>query len=137
MPEARDRSSRQDDFIAAYSQRRISRTGHRNIGRGSSITFVLEEDENEEGQTSRTPFRWGDTAMVGTPGSTGVAARGAIGTPRIRRIAVITGPENLSPVVGSGRGRGSTLPTWYPRRPLNDITAVVRVINVLIFWKLI
>ncbi|XP_039017235.1 protein POLYCHOME-like [Hibiscus syriacus] len=34
-------------------------------------------------------------------------------------------------VTGHGRGRGtsSVLPSWYPRPPLNDITAVVRAIE--------
>lgn len=133
MPESRDRLSRQDDaIIASYSQRRITRTGDGNIGRGISIAFVLEDD-NEEGQAARTPFRWRDTAMTGSPGSIGVAAGGAIGTPRNRQISPLAGPVNLSPVVGSGRGRGrgrgGVLPTWYPRRPLNDITAVVRAME--------
>ncbi|KAL0337993.1 UNVERIFIED_CONTAM: protein POLYCHOME [Sesamum calycinum] len=133
MPEARDRLSRQDDIVAAYSRRRISSTGNRNTGRGSSIMFVLD-DESEDGQVAGTPFRWRGAAMVGTPGPTGVTAgRGAIGTPRTGRAARIIGRENLSPLVGSGRGRGSgrgsALPTWYPRRPLNEITAVVRAIE--------
>lgn len=131
MPESRDRLSRQEDaIIASYSQRRITRTGDGNIGSGISIAFV-QEDDSEEGQAARTPFRWRDTAMTGSPGSIGVAAGGAIGTPRIRQISPLAGPVNLSPAVGSGRGRGrgrgGVLPTWYPRRPLNDITAVVRV----------
>ncbi|KAI3446442.1 hypothetical protein Pfo_003107 [Paulownia fortunei] len=129
MPVARDRLSRQDDVIAAYSRRRISSNGDRNNGkRGSSIIFVLE-DENEEGQAAGTPIRWRDAALVGIPGPVGVAAGGALGTPRV---ASMIGRENLSPVVGSGRGlgRGSALPTWYPRRPLNDITAVVRAIEI-------
>ncbi|KAH6772109.1 hypothetical protein C2S51_010513 [Perilla frutescens var. frutescens] len=158
MPESRDRLSREDSIIASYSQRRISRTGNRNIGSGISIPFVLEDD-NEEGQAAtRTPFRWRNTTMAGNPGSIGGAvaaprirpftghgnlspvvgsgrSRGAaFGTPRLRRIAPLMGPENLSPVVGSGRGGGrgrggGVLPTWYPRRPLNDITAVVRAIE--------
>lgn len=147
MPESRDRLSRQDSIIASYSQRRISGSGDRNNGRGNPIAFVLEDD-NEE--AARTPFRWRETTMAGNPGSVGAGAIGArtirpqnlspvvgsgrsrgraFGTPRIRRIARLAGPENLSPVVGSGHGRGGggPLPIWYPRRPLNDITAVVRV----------
>lgn len=144
MPESRDRLSRQDNIIGSYSQRRISRAGASISGRGSSIAFVLEDD-NEEEQASRTPFRWRDTTMAGEQG---------LITPRIRparnsspvvgngrsyggasgRIAPLRGPENFSPVVGSGRGHshggrgGGVLPTWYPRRPLNDITALERVI---------
>ncbi|XP_057768864.1 protein POLYCHOME-like [Salvia miltiorrhiza] len=152
MPESRDRLSRQDSIIASYSRRRVSRAGDWNNGRGNPIAFVLEDD-NEEGQNAGTPFRWRDTTMAGNPGSAGVAAGGAFGTPRIRprnlspvvgsgrsrggafgtprirRIARLAGSENLSPVVGSGRGGGGALPAWYPRRPLNDITAVVRAIE--------
>ncbi|KAK6127322.1 hypothetical protein DH2020_038941 [Rehmannia glutinosa] len=132
MPEARDRLSRQDDVVAAYSRRRVSRSGGRNIiGRGSPIIFVVE-DENEGGQVAGTPIRWRDAAMVGTPGRMGLErSNDGIGRTEIGRTAPITGRENLSPVVGSGggrgRGRGSALPIWYPRRPLNDITAVVRM----------
>lgn len=107
MPEGRDRLSREDDIMGAW--------------RGGSIPFILE-DGYEEGQ-GISPFRWRGTPMVGSPGS---AARrgGALGSPRIRRFSPIRGPENFSPVAGR---LGSTLPTWYPRRPLNDITAVMRV----------
>lgn len=142
MPEARDRLSRQEDVLAAYSnRRRIISSGSRNVGRVNSEVFV-PEDEAEE-QATRTPFRWRGTAMVGTPGPMRVASgRGSIGTPRIgrspnfgRSSALTIGRENMSPVVGSGRGRGGRLgrgsiilPAWYPRKPLRDITAVVRVI---------
>ncbi|XP_041997507.1 protein POLYCHOME-like isoform X2 [Salvia splendens] len=133
MPESRNRLSTRDSIIASYSQRRVSRTGDR-----SSISLVLEDDI-EEGLNARTPFRWRDTTLVGNPGSTGgplgtpgirpQSRGGSFGTPKIR----LEGKENLSPVVGSGRGSrgtgGSPLPAWYPRRPLNDITAVVRAIE--------
>lgn len=59
MPEGRDRLSRHDDTIAAWR-----------LGRGGSIPFVLDD---EEGQG--TPISWRDTPMIGTPGSTGLAAR--------------------------------------------------------------
>ncbi|XP_042002126.1 protein POLYCHOME-like [Salvia splendens] len=130
MPESRNRLSTEDSAIASYNQRRVSRTGDR-----SSISFVLEDD-NEEGLNARTPFQWRDTTLVGNPGSAGgplgtpgirpQSRGGSFGTPKIR----LEGKENLSPVVGSGRGTGgSPLPAWYPRRPLNDITAVVRAIE--------
>ncbi|KAK6123296.1 hypothetical protein DH2020_042973 [Rehmannia glutinosa] len=82
-----------------------------------------------KGTGSRNSIRWRDAAMVGTPGRMGLdRSNDAIGRTEIGRTAPITGRENLSPVVGSGggrgRGRGSALPIWYPRRPLNDITAV-------------
>ncbi|KAL3632437.1 negative regulation of ubiquitin-protein transferase [Castilleja foliolosa] len=144
MPEARDRLSRQDDVLAIYSNRlRNFASGRGNIGRVNLIAFILEDDI-DEGQATGTPFRWRGTAMVGTPGLMRVQfGRGSFGTPRIGRVpnsgrysALAIGRENLSPSAGSargrsgGRGRGRTvLPSWYPRKPLKDITAVVRAIE--------
>lgn len=136
MPESRDRLSRPDDVRAAFARRRQSIGG---------ISILLDE-EQEVGGTGTTPFRWGATAMTGTRGLTGAAAtrgggvgRGILGTPRSNnrnrlgrnpRRSSVVGRENM----GSGsfrRGRGrstnSVLPSWYPRTPLRDITAVVRV----------
>ncbi|KAG8371886.1 hypothetical protein BUALT_Bualt12G0009500 [Buddleja alternifolia] len=144
MPEARDRLSMQDEFSATFGNRRpISSSGNRNVERDNSVTFILEDEADDE-QATRTPFRWRGTPMAGTPGRMGVASgRGSIGTTRIgrganvnRSPARIVGRENLSPVVGSGRGRGggrgrgsSILPYWYRRKPLGDITAIVRAIE--------
>lgn len=101
------------------------------------------EDEVED-QAAGTPFRWRGAPMVGTPGPMGVIRRrGGLGSPRIgrspnsgRSSALVLGRENMSPVVGSARGlgglrgRGSLiLPAWYPRKPLRDITSVVRAIE--------
>ncbi|KAA8517020.1 hypothetical protein F0562_017162 [Nyssa sinensis] len=133
MPESRDRLSRPDDVTAMFARRRLT------IG---SIGILVDEPETSLG----TPFRWGTTGMTGTRGSMRVAAtrgggvgRGGFGTPRVengRR------PNfNRSPAVGSqntpvgsgrrGRGRStnSVLPSWYPRAPLRDITAIVRAIE--------
>ncbi|KAH6758014.1 hypothetical protein C2S52_023095 [Perilla frutescens var. hirtella] len=133
MPEARDRMSRQDDVMTTYRNRR-------RIDRNSELV-ILEEAED---QANRTPFRWRGASMVGTPLRMGVARRrGGIGAPRIGRSPAsgrpsspIMGRENTSPVVGSGRGRAGVrgrgsviLPAWYPRKPLRDITAVVRAIE--------
>ncbi|CAA0812716.1 Protein POLYCHOME [Striga hermonthica] len=123
MPEARDRLSR----------RYLSRG---NAVRVNSIAFVLE-DEGDERHAAGTPFRWRGTAMAGTPGV--AFGRDSVGNPRGGRVWYLgrssarkTGLKNLSTSVGRGRGRalGSTvLPHWYPRRPLRDITAVVRAIE--------
>lgn len=142
MPEARERLSSKEGILATYSNRgRILGTGSRNVGRGNSVIFILEK-EADEVQATGTPLRWRGIAMVATPGPMGLASgRGSIGTPRMghaanfrRSSARIIGRENLSPIVGSGRGRGvgkgrgnSGLPYWYPRKPLQDITAVMRV----------
>ncbi|GMP86986.1 hypothetical protein CsSME_00039546 [Camellia sinensis var. sinensis] len=138
MPESRDRLSRPDDIAAMFARRRQSIGG---------IAILLDEPE-EVG--SGTPFLWGATAMTGTRGAMGLAAtrgggvgRGSLGTPRTRyrrgggrnlyRSPVVVGQENtpLGRVRrGRGRGgRGSVLPSWYPRTPLRDITAIVRAIE--------
>lgn len=130
MPEARDRLSRQEDnLVSAYSLRRISRIGERNAGRNGSIAFILE-DESEEGPVVLTPLRWRSRAMVATPGSMGVTPRrgGATRYSRTGRIPQVIGCENQT-ISGSGRGNGTALPAWYPRRPLNDITAVMKAIE--------
>ncbi|KAF7146620.1 hypothetical protein RHSIM_Rhsim04G0098700 [Rhododendron simsii] len=139
MPESRDRLSRPDDVRAAFAGRRQSIGG---------ISILLDEEQRVDG-TGTTPFRWGATAMTGTHGPTGAAAtrgggsgvrRGILGTPRSNNRNRLGRNLHRSPVVGRenmgsrafrrGRGRSmmnSVLPSWYPRTPLRDITAVVRV----------
>ncbi|KAA8518232.1 hypothetical protein F0562_015706 [Nyssa sinensis] len=132
MPESRDRLSTPDDVTAMFARRRQS------IG-GLGILV------DEPGMGLGTPLRWGTTAMTGTRGTMGVAAtrggvrRGSFGTPRVGHGS----RRNLygSPALGcqntpggsGGRGRArstnSVLPSWYPRTPLRDITAVVRAIE--------
>lgn len=136
MPETRDRLSRQDGDMTTYiSRRRIVGGGNRN-----SEVIIMENDV--EDQATGTPFRWRGAPMVGTPGPIGVARpRGALGSSRMGRSpnfgrSSALGRENISPVLGSARGRGGPrgrgsliLPAWYPRKPLRDITAVVRAIE--------
>lgn len=145
MPEGRDRLTRQEDVMATYRNRRqITGRGNRN-----SDVFILEEEA--EDQATVTPFRWRGASMVGTPASMGVARRrGALGSPRIwrspnfgRSSSLAIGRENMSPVAGRGsgrdglRGRGRViLPAWYPRKPLRDITAVVKVVWDFLFRNL-
>ncbi|CAK9159319.1 unnamed protein product [Ilex paraguariensis] len=146
MSEPRDRLNRPEDISVRFSRRR------RSIGSG--IGILADEPEIGLG----TPFRWGDTAMMGTRRPIGVAAtrarggggvgRGSLGTPRIagngrgrniyRSPVAVVGQQNMPPggrgglVIGRGRGRGrsgSVLPSWYPRTPLRDITAIVRAIE--------
>ncbi|CAK9181599.1 unnamed protein product [Ilex paraguariensis] len=79
MPEPRDRLSRPKDISAMFNHRR------RSIGGG--IGIIADEEEIGVG----TLFRWGDTAMAGTPGQMGVVAiragggggRVSLGTPRM------------------------------------------------------
>ncbi|KAL8494116.1 hypothetical protein ACS0TY_025052 [Phlomoides rotata] len=132
MPEARDRISRHEDIFASYINRR------RMLSSRNSESFVLQDVADE--QATGTPVRWRDTPMVGTPGLIRVPfGRGSFGSPRFggssnfgRSSRLIRGRENMSPALGSGRarrvlpGRGSILPYWYPRKPLQDVTAVVK-----------
>lgn len=87
--------------------------------------------------TVTTPVTRGRTALGAT--RSGGLGRGRSGTPRNVR------GWNLSQASGrdiaqssrrwSGRGmhRNSMLPFWYPRTPLRDITAVVRVRKLIFF----
>lgn len=136
MSEARDRLSRPEDVTSMFVRRRQS---IRSMG--------ILSDEPEVGL--ETPFRWGTMAMTGPHQQVGVAAAatrgGSFGTPRNAMgrgrtwfrspaIGLLNTPIGSSQR-GRGRGRGrgrstnSVLPSWYPRTPLRDITAVVRVLN--------
>ncbi|RAL48541.1 hypothetical protein DM860_005965 [Cuscuta australis] len=96
MPEARDRIMRAVDLAELYIRRRQQLA----FGSGGN-------------------YRWGETA---SPGAETPAAPDTSG--RVRR----------SPFSRRGRGGGrrqvqprrSELPSWYPRRPLQDITAITR-----------
>ncbi|KAK3035141.1 hypothetical protein RJ639_032814 [Escallonia herrerae] len=139
MSESRDRLSRPDDVAERYIRRL------RSLGR----TGVLHDDVVETGSAT-VPFRWGTTPLTGTRGPMGVApplraavggvsgpARagpsrfGANGRGRSLNRAPAGGREN-TPAAGrfqlAGRG-GSVLPSWYRRRPLRDVTPVVRAIE--------
>lgn len=142
MSEARDRLSRAENVAAVYARWRRAINGS---GDGGNRIRVRIEDPEEVRTT--TPFRWGETAMtgprLGTQASRGVGRGRPGGTPRIwrqrhmlRSPRSVTGRENISPAVrsvrgrerGRGRGRAATsLPSWYPRTPLQDITAITRV----------
>ncbi|XAR60395.1 hypothetical protein NMG60_11033749 [Bertholletia excelsa] len=122
MPESRNRLSRLEDMTAMFA-RRWQMIGH----------IEILQDKLE-----------GTTAMTSTCGVVGVGAtrgggvgRGALGMPRARNGhgynlygTLVMGRENRptgSFPWGRGRSQNSVLPSWYPRMPLRDITAVVRV----------
>lgn len=139
MPEARYRLSRPDDVTQMFSRRR------RSIG---SVEILADEQEVNTG----TPIRWGATAMTGAHGATGVAAtrgcgfgRGSFGSSRIgigrgRSLYGSPGPSGRQNTpAGSGRrtrGSRSVLPSWYPRKPLQDITTIVQVFVCIILSPL-
>ncbi|KAF8403862.1 hypothetical protein HHK36_011968 [Tetracentron sinense] len=126
MPEPRDRLSRPSSTASILGPRR------------SVVGLGILVDEPDRG----SPFQWGTTSMTA---SRGVSLRGfgmgraGYSNPRLRngRRRIVygspsVGQENYTAATGP-RGRGSTarspLPSWYPRTPLRDITAIVRAIE--------
>nr|GME01181.1 protein POLYCHOME-like [Ipomoea batatas] len=104
MLEGRDRLSRPVDIAEVY-RRRV--TGIDIDADG--IVHVVRDDVDDLGAGS-SPFRWG----------------GAVGAGSAAAAARVIGRENMS---HTGRRpvrapRGSALPSWYPRRPLKDITYI-------------
>jgi hypothetical protein len=137
MPESRDRLPRPVDYAVVFAQRRAAGTG-----------FILEDQETGPNlfetpirrvTTATTPATRGQTALGTTRG--GGLGRGGFGTPRSMRRRVLYGSpatdQANTPTTsrGSGRGRlrGSVLPSWYPRVPLQEITWVVRDPRVMIY----
>ncbi|XP_010672481.2 protein GIGAS CELL1 [Beta vulgaris subsp. vulgaris] len=67
-------------------------------------------------------------------GASGKSSRRRVGLQKYRHRRYISrsllNQENQRPrSVRKGQGRGSILPSWYPRTPLRDITAIVRAIE--------
>ncbi|CAH9079489.1 unnamed protein product [Cuscuta epithymum] len=131
MPEARDRLSRPADVAEVYIRRQVGTSG------GGIV-----QSPNNDGEEAT--FRWGETGLTGTQRTETAAEpsggvltpvrRSPFRTPRTRRDrgssarGAIIGRQNLSPIAGrrQGRARHRVLPSWYPRRPLQDITAITR-----------
>ncbi|XP_075637934.1 protein POLYCHOME-like [Castanea sativa] len=103
MPESRDRLVRPVDYAAIFARRRTPSTG------------ILIDDP----EVGRNLF--GSPA----PGPATPGRRGGFGTPRNVRGRNLYG----SATAQRSSGRGRVLPSWYPRTPLQDITAVVRAIE--------
>ncbi|KAJ7976842.1 protein POLYCHOME-like [Quillaja saponaria] len=133
MPESRDRLPRPIDVATVFSRRRAG-------------LIDVESDEAETvANLFGSPIRPGTTATTPTRIATGFSVtrddrigRYSFGTPRtsIRgrnpHVSPIFSRENSQPGTsrrGRGRARNSVLPSWYPRTPLRDITAVVRAIE--------
>jgi len=131
MPESRDRLSRPVDYAVVFVRQRVAGTGF--ILADQELGPNLFEIPIRRVTAATTPATRGQTALGTTRG--GGFGRGGFGTPRsvgrrVRYGSPATGRENTpSTSRGSGRDRprGSVLPSWYPRVPLQDITWVVRV----------
>ncbi|CAK7342432.1 unnamed protein product [Dovyalis caffra] len=128
MPQARDRLSRPMDIAAIFAARRQSR----------SLGVYQDQPELDMalfGSPRPNAATRTQTVVVGTITGRG---RGGLGTPRGRGGRTPLGRENMPPPGSARRGRGrgsnSVLPAWYPRTPLRDITAVVRV-GMLLKWS--
>ncbi|EEF29988.1 protein POLYCHOME [Ricinus communis] len=125
MPEARDRLSRPIDIATVFSRRR------------SGLIGVYQDQPDLETALFGSPItsRLDTATRTGTVGlSPRGRGRGSFGTPRNQTLRgrhpyVTIGREN-TPVTGRrGNGNRSVLPSWYPRTPLRDITAIVRAIE--------
>ncbi|XP_050382976.1 protein POLYCHOME-like [Argentina anserina] len=123
MPaESRFRLERQFDIAEAFAQRRSGGVG----------ILVDERPEPAGTPVAQRPLGiWARGGVVApsslrTPGTGIGRGRSALGT-------VTPARENTPPAGGSSRRRGSgsnsVLPSWYPRTPLRDITAITRAIE--------
>lgn len=123
MPESRDRFVRPVDIATVFAQKR-------------SGTLGILRDEPEQ---SSDQLESAVTRLANTTAARGQSIGGGLGTPRSafghrrRNVYGFTsatrgrmGRENAP--TGSTRRGSFALPAWYPRTPLRDITAVVRVI---------
>ncbi|TQE10882.1 hypothetical protein C1H46_003455 [Malus baccata] len=129
MPEARDRLSRPVDLATAYAQRLA---GNRRV-----YIDLPEQTILAFSPPVRLPTGLGI-------GATGVVGVGGLPMSSLRTPRTVTGRGRISfrlstvdrentPSGSSHRRRGrasnSVLPSWYPRTPLHDITAVTRAIE--------
>lgn len=123
MPEARDRLPRPIDIAAVFARRR------------AGVLGILDDTVTTGSGLFGTPR----TLRI-TPSSPTrlVATRaGALGRGSFENLhnqngnrTLPVGRENTPVTIARrrrGRGADSVLPSWYPRRPLGDITVVVRV----------
>ncbi|KAE8671690.1 ras-related protein RABA4d-like [Hibiscus syriacus] len=121
MAESRDRLVRTVDLAEVFARRHVGPSG------------ILSDEAVEILGVTRRP--------TGVAGATVLTARGggfrrgnSFGTPRFSvrrgRNRRENTPATPSPLGrGRGGGSGTMLPSWYPRTPLHDITAVARAIE--------
>ncbi|KAM7265482.1 hypothetical protein ACFE04_003165 [Oxalis oulophora] len=128
MPiEARDRLTRPVDIATIYARRRSGALG-----------ILSDEPATPSPINPATPRGVAETPIGrgrgGVMRTNLFAAGGSAGHgTRILQTPSRIGRENTLRMSGSRRARGSgsrsVLPSWYPRTPLRDITAVVRAIE--------
>ncbi|XP_054784170.1 protein POLYCHOME isoform X2 [Prosopis cineraria] len=120
MPESRDRLSRPLDIAAIFARRR------------ANISGILD-DELESALFGPIVRRQTSTSTNNGSGRGRFGSPRTIGRGRARGLNLYrssaTGLENTPPGTtrrGRGRRSRSLLPSWHPRTPLRDITAVTR-----------
>ena len=133
MAEPRDRLSRAVDVAAIFARRR------------SGVHGILVDESGTGLDLFGSPIRQQSTVTTSARRLTDFGARrgggyvsGSFRTPRTGNLrgrnlhgSSSAGRENVPPLGSGWRGRGratnSPLPSWYPRTPLRDITAIIRV----------
>ncbi|KAK1370505.1 Uv-b-insensitive 4 [Heracleum sosnowskyi] len=128
MPEARDRLSRRQDDPSILFLRQRSQFG--------SLQILPDVPAVNTFRWGATPLNGATTGVAGSPGRGGGVGRGTFGTPRLGngRGRVSSGRENTPArsarrTPRGGGGNRSILPSWYPRKPLQDITPIVKAIE--------
>lgn len=123
MSEARDRLPRPVDVAAVFARRR------------AGILGIIDESVTAGSDLFGTP-RAQRATLSTTLGlgatRTGTIGRGSFGNLLTRNVngTLSVGMENMPVGIARrrrGRATDSVLPYWYPRRPLGDITVVLRV----------
>lgn len=134
MAESRDRLARPVEIAQVFARRRSGALG----------VFVDEQETNTNlfgtpVHRARTQTELGSmaahrsTILGGSSGRGGGLRRTSFRTPRAgygrgRNLRGTPAGRENTPAGGARRGRVvSVLPAWYPRTPLRDITAIVRV----------
>lgn len=130
MSESRDRLERQVDLAEAFARRRSEGIlDEQEMSPNLIGTTIAHATTTTTAQQRPTnPGPGGGGAILRR--SLGSPISGGIGRNRYLYRSPVLSRENSA--AGSSRrsrsrGRNSVLPIWYPRTPLRDITAVVRV----------
>ncbi|KAK4281842.1 hypothetical protein QN277_013290 [Acacia crassicarpa] len=133
MPESRDRLSRPFDIAAIFARRRANILGILDEELDSALFGPIARRESTTSTSSGAigfgPFRGGGRGRFGSPRT--VVGRGPARGRNLYR-SPATGLENTPPGTARrvrGRRSRSQLPSWYPRTPLRDITAITRAIE--------
>ncbi|KAM6568506.1 hypothetical protein CsatB_016491 [Cannabis sativa] len=135
MPESRDRLSRPVDVAGIFTQRRSNSFGV--LVDEPVVARTLIGSPPMLQTTTATPTT---AAVLGTPVGFGAAREDGGGVRRESLVSPRAGTwrRESTPMSGTarrgwGRGRGrnrtTQLPSWYPRTPLRDVTAITRAIE--------